>query len=210
MSIPRQLLKSFDTIRNSQLVLTKDPSDENIREFGKAINQAIPDSTNHISYMIYKFMRGMYLHDREKFIQYINGMSYYESMILWTDYLDILAYFDLSGVIFLGWNKATNKYQAAKVDPTKTHTEYRFTHAVPAHIERNSTKEHSDFRFGKSASAKPTKHHSKYLLEQSVNAPNSNLSQDHHVATVEQCDDYEQLYQRIAQIQASRVAQGLC
>lgn len=135
MSIPRQLVKSFDIINNSKLVVTKDPSDDNLKEFGKAINNAIPDDSNQISYMIYKFMRGMYLKDKSKFIQFIAGMQYYEAMILWTDYDDILKYFELTGVIFLGWNKSSNKYQAARVDPTKKKSFDKQTN----HIENKST-----------------------------------------------------------------------
>lgn len=119
MSIPRQLVKSFDTIRNCKLVATKDATDENLKEFGKAMNSAIPDTTNQISHMIYKFMRGMYLSDKQKFIDHIKSMHHYEAMILWTDYDDILNYFGLNGVVFLGWNKTVNKYQAAKIDLTK-------------------------------------------------------------------------------------------
>lgn len=119
MSIPRQLVKSFEIIKDCKLVVSKDPTEDNLREFGKAMNNAIPDQTNQISYMIYKFMRGMYLSDKEKFLNHICGMNHYEAMILWTDYDDILKFFDLTGTIFLGWNKTVNKYQAAKIDLTK-------------------------------------------------------------------------------------------
>ncbi len=119
MSIPRQLIKSFEIIRDCKLVVSKDPTEENLKEFGKAMNNSIPDQSNQISFMIYKFMRGMYLNDKKRFLNYILGMPHYESMILWTDYNDILQFFELSGVIFLGWNKSVNKYQAAKLDLSK-------------------------------------------------------------------------------------------
>ena len=119
MSIPRQLIKSFEIIRDCKLVVSKDPTEENLKEFGKAMNNSIPDQSNQISFMIYKFMRGMYLNDKKRFLNYILGMPHYESMILWTDYSDILQFFELSGVIFLGWNKSVNKYQAAKLDLSK-------------------------------------------------------------------------------------------
>ncbi len=119
MSIPRQLVKSFEIIKNCKLVVSKDPTEDNLKEFGKAMNNAIPDQNNQISFMIYKFMRGMYLNDKQKFLEHICGMNHYESMILWADYDDILRFFELSGIIFLGWNKSVNKYQAAKIDLTK-------------------------------------------------------------------------------------------
>jgi hypothetical protein len=112
-------VKSFEIIRDCKLVVSKDPTDDNLKEFGKAMNNAIPDQTNQISFMIYKFMRGMYLSDKQKFLDHIQNMKHYESMILWADYDDILKFFELNGVIFLGWNKSVNKYQAAKIDLSK-------------------------------------------------------------------------------------------
>jgi hypothetical protein len=159
MSIPRQLIKSFDIIRDCKLVVSKEPTEDNLKEFGKAINNAIPDDSNQISYMIYKFMRGMYLRDKAKFIRFIEGMPHYESMILWTDYDDILRHFELVGVIFLGWNKSVNKYQAAQIDPTKR-------------------KEISASR-------------------------QSAVQQDLQVVRLEKSDDYDALYARIAQLQAT-------
>ena len=113
------MVKSFEIIKDCKLVVSKDPTEDNLKEFGKAMNNAIPDQTNQISFMIYKFMRGMYLSDKEKFLTHICGMNHYEAMILWTDYDDILQFFELTGTIFLGWNKSVNKYQAAKIDLTK-------------------------------------------------------------------------------------------
>jgi hypothetical protein len=178
MSIPRQLVKSFDIIRNSNLVVTKEPSDENLREFGKALNNAIPDDSNQISYMIYKFMRGMYLRNKSKFIQFIMGMQHYESMILWTDYDDILSYFELTGEVFLGWNKSVNKYQAAKIDLTKKKP--RVDPPTAGSVAPPPT-----------GSVAPT------------TSPATNATQEEQVKSLEQSDDYDILYDRIAKLQAS-------
>ena len=178
MSIPRQLVKSCDIIRDSKLVVTKVASDENLKEFGKAINNAIPDETNQISYMIYKFMRGMYLRNKPKFIQYIMGMQHYEAMILWTDYDDILQYFELTGVVFLGWNKSVNKYQAAKIDPTKKKPK-----VTPPTTPPTTPKQ---------------------TQEQPATAPTMvKQSQEEQVKSLEQSDDYDILYDRIAKLQLS-------
>lgn len=170
MSIPRQLVKSFDIIRNCKLVVSKDPSEDNLKEFGKAMNNSIPDDSNQISYMIYKFMRGMYLRNKPKFIQYIMNMQHYEAMILWTDYDDILNYFELTGVVFLGWNKSVSKYQAAKIDLTK-----------------------------KKAQVVPT---TPMTLHKSLE---TNDLQELQVKNLEQSDDYDLLYNRIAKIQSTLI-----
>jgi hypothetical protein len=114
-----QVVKSFKIISDCKLVVTKDPSESNLKEFGKALNNAIPTESDIGPYAIYKYMRGMYLKDKKAFLQYIDKLSIYESMVLWTDYDDILKHFDLQDTIFLGWNKTVNKYQAAKIDPDR-------------------------------------------------------------------------------------------
>lgn len=175
MSIPRQLITSFDIIRNSKLVVMKEPTDANLKEFGKAINNAIPDYSNLISYMIYKFMRGMYLRNKPKFIQYIAGMQYYEAMILWADYDDILNYFELTGVIFLGWNKSVNKYQAARIDVSKVKASSK--DLEPPVVPVSPTKE--------------------------IEPVETTDDQELQVKSLEQSDDYNLLYDRIAQLQST-------
>jgi hypothetical protein len=192
MSIPRQLVKSFETIRNCKLVVTKVTSDDNLKEFGKAMNNAIPDTTNQISHMIYKFMRGMYLSDKQKFIDHINSMRHYEAMILWADYDDILSYFELSGVVFLGWNKTVNKYQVSKIDLTKKNTTSQRSTSkspnpselpIPTFVVKTDTV--------KVLPDPP--------LLVSKPPPNPELL----VQNVEQNDDYDILYNRIAKLQQS-------
>lgn len=165
MSIPRQLVKSFEIIRDCKLVVTKDPTEDNLKEFGKAMNNAIPDQSNQISYMIYKFMRGLYLNDKERFLSHIAGMHHYESMILWADYDDILRFFDLFGVIFLGWNKTVNKYQAAKLDLSKRRSAETHLKEIPETQDKFESK----------------------------------------IQEFEKQDDYDVLFERIANIQRAQV-----
>lgn len=174
MSIPRQLVKSFEIIKDCKLVVTKDPTEDNLKEFGKAMNNAIPDQANQISFMIYKFMRGMYLSDKEKFLNHICGMNHYEAMILWTDYDDILQFFELTGTIFLGWNKSVNKYQAAKIDLTKKKsTEEPMVKPDPARVEEIKQR----------------------LIKQ---------AEETKVKDFEKADDYDVLFNRIAAIQQAQ------
>jgi uncharacterized short protein YbdD (DUF466 family) len=83
-----------------------------IEEFVTELNKAIPIKSNILAFTIYKFNRNKYLANKQKFIDDIVGTSYYENMILWTDYNDILKYFNLTDKIFLGWDKYTNHYKA--------------------------------------------------------------------------------------------------
>jgi hypothetical protein len=110
MSLPKQLIDSFAEINASPLVngvITK----ENVQSFVDALNHAIPSSLNVSMYAIYRFNRSKYLLDKPRFVSEIKGFSPFESMILWTDFNDILAHFKLSGKIFLGWDKNKNRYR---------------------------------------------------------------------------------------------------
>ena len=119
MSLPKQLIQSFEDIRKSLLVsgvVTK----ENVQVFVDNLNRAIPPSSNAISYAIYRFNRSLYIADNQKFLDHIKGLGLYESMILWTDFKNILDFFNLTGKIFLGWDKVNSRYRAfIRAEPPK-------------------------------------------------------------------------------------------
>lgn len=112
MSLPKQLLKSYSTISNCDLVVNNKVNPESIEEFVVELNKAIPTKTNILAFTIYKFNRNKYLSDKVRFINDIIGFPYYEHMILWCDYNDILKYFKLEDKIFLGWDRYNNCYKA--------------------------------------------------------------------------------------------------
>lgn len=110
MSLPKQLLQSFDEIKTSLLV-SGVITNESIRVFIDSLNRSIPSPLNPTSYSIYRFNRSKYIADKERFVKDIKNFVPYEALILWTDFQDILSAFDLNGKIFLGWDKNTNRYR---------------------------------------------------------------------------------------------------
>ncbi len=100
------------SISNCDLVVNGKVSEENIKEFVNELNKSIPVKDNVLAFTIYKFNRNKYLANKNKFLDDIIGSQYYENMILWTDYDDILKYFKLENKIFLGWDRYTNRYKA--------------------------------------------------------------------------------------------------
>lgn len=118
MSLPSSLLSSFDELKRTPLVYSSLISQSSCRQFASILNRAIPSPRNVQDYSIYRFNRLKYLSDKPRFIGDIKGFSPYEALILWTNYEDILAYFGLSGKIFLGWNKRNHRYRAFEFAPT--------------------------------------------------------------------------------------------
>lgn len=111
MSLPKQLITSFEEIKSSPLTsghITK----ENVQFFVDTLNKAIPSSSNPIAHTLYRFNRTKYISDKERFVNDIKDFKPYESMILWLDFKDILSFFKLEGKIFLGWDKSINRYRA--------------------------------------------------------------------------------------------------
>ncbi len=111
MSLPKQLLDSFEAIKSSRVVFG-DFSKDALREFVDLLNASIPSPYNASGYVIYRFNRLQYLSDREWFVGHIKDHKPYDALILWTDFSHILAHFGLTGKIFLGWDKIRNKYRA--------------------------------------------------------------------------------------------------
>lgn len=110
MTLPKQLTQSFDEINASPLIagsITK----KDVQLFVDCINRAIPSPRNPMLYSVYRFNRTKYIADKERFVNDIKGFSPYEAMILWTDFKDILSFFQLENKIFLGWDKANNRYR---------------------------------------------------------------------------------------------------
>lgn len=190
-----QVVKSFKIICDCKLVITKDPTEANLKEFGKALNNAIPTESDIGPYAIYKYMRGMYLKDKKAFLQYIKTLNIYESMILWADYDDILKHFDLQDTIFLGWNKTVNKYQAAKIDPDrqKRSSPKRGSPLASPTNKKNDTSKAN--RTTSPTSSLPTS------LDKMD--PNENPSVKFHKMAdeIDNNDDYQILFNRIAQCQ---------
>ena len=116
MSLPKQLIKSYDNIVNTDLVQLKQCTQKNINDFVVELNKAIPDRNNTHAFMIYKFNRNKYAADKIRFIKDITDFEYYKAMILWTDYNDILKYFDLKDKIFLGWDNIKNYYHGHPIN----------------------------------------------------------------------------------------------
>jgi hypothetical protein len=112
MSLPKQLIKSYSAIANSELVVNSKVSEETIKFFLDELNKAIPSKTNVLAFTIYKFNRNKYMANKVRFMNDIIGFAYYEHMILWCDYKDILKYFNLENKIFLGWDRHNNCYKA--------------------------------------------------------------------------------------------------
>ncbi len=121
MALPSQLIQSFEALKASPLA-AGEMSKLNVRYFVEMLNRAIPTSMNPVVYAVYRFNRTKYITDRERFIQDIKDFVPYEAMILWTDFKDILAFFNLAGKIFLGWDKANNRYRGYVLSQDSTQT----------------------------------------------------------------------------------------
>lgn len=111
MTLPKQLIESFEEIKASPLV-SGDITKENVQTFVDALNRAIPSPMNQMTYTVYRFNRIKYLADKQRFINDVKEFTPYDALILWTDFKDILSFFKLEGKIFLGWDKSNNRYRA--------------------------------------------------------------------------------------------------
>lgn len=115
MSLPSQLIQSFANI-NSLPLVSGDITRDNVVAFVNLLNNSIPTQLNPIAYSIYRFNRKRYLTDKTRFISEIKDFEPYNAMILWTDFQDILSFFNLDGKIFLGWDKTKNRYRGFVLD----------------------------------------------------------------------------------------------
>lgn len=119
--LPEFLLNAYDAICTTDLVKHKDISIQNIQTFVSLLNQSIPKKYT-AEYTIYLFNRTKYKVNRWKFIKDIHD-SPYKSMVLWTNYKEILKHFDLVQQFYLKWDKELNQYVGDMYDPSKSSKE---------------------------------------------------------------------------------------
>ncbi len=110
MPLPLSLIEAFAQIQASDLVSGTITNTE-VQKFVKLLNSAIPSKDRVALYSIYRFNRNKYFADKKRFLLDIKSFHPYEAMILWTDYDDILSFFNLTRKIFLGWDKVKMRYR---------------------------------------------------------------------------------------------------
>jgi hypothetical protein len=115
--LPEFLLDSYESLCNSDIVKNKTISQETIGEFVTYLNCAIPKKYT-TEYTIYLFNRTKYKMNRWKFMKDIQD-SPYKSMVLWTNYKEILKHFNLIQRFYLKWDKEKNEYVGDIYDPSK-------------------------------------------------------------------------------------------
>ncbi len=128
MSLPKQLIESFEAIHKSRVVRDKDYSVDALNEFADVLNSAIPSPPHALAYAVYRFNRHKYLADKDRFMVDITGFCPYDAMVLWTDFGHILKHFGLEGKIFLGWDKHVHKYHA---HPLSKHVRIPKARSIP-------------------------------------------------------------------------------
>lgn len=116
--LPEFLLNAYDSIYDSDIVKNKNITVKTIDEFVYFLNQSIPKKYTP-EYTIYLFNRTKYKVNRWKFIKDIHDTPY-KSMILWTNYKEILKHFDLVQRFYLKWDKESNQYVGDLYDPSKS------------------------------------------------------------------------------------------
>lgn len=136
--LPEFLLNSYENLYSCELVRFKIINPDTIAEFVNILNTAIPKKYT-AEYTIYLFNRTKYKINRWKFIKDIND-SPYKSMVLWTNYKEILRHFDLVQKFYLKWDKELNIYTGDLYDPTK-HTQQEHETNFKEKLQEENTTE---------------------------------------------------------------------
>lgn len=139
--LPEFLLNAYDSICDSDIVKNKNITLSTIEEFVYYLNHSIPKKYTP-EYTIYLFNRTKYKVNRWKFIKDIHDTPY-KSMILWTNYKEILKHFDLVQRFYLKWDKETNQYIGDLYDPSKSYKKDNDSVEMNLSVTENETK-HED------------------------------------------------------------------
>ena len=122
MSVHARLYQCYKKVAVCNLVKTREATVENITEFKQLLNDSLPRDSTEAA--MKSFTRGLYNSNQVGFLKYItNKDNRVSSLILWTESKRIVRYFRLSGLVFILWNDAENRYDVSVAENKETREE---------------------------------------------------------------------------------------
>jgi hypothetical protein len=136
MSLPKRIYELGKAIANSDLVVTKIASYENMQAFQHLLNQSFPVDEKEAAQR--ELVRSMYYCNPFGFLQYISvSRNRVKALILWTESKRIARFFDLNRCVHISWSEETGAYTVVPYIPR----EYADQPAKPAPVETQTTTE---------------------------------------------------------------------
>lgn len=111
MRLLERVIESYEKIKNSDLILNKVLSEENIIEFQNNLNYAQPENDDELK--IQELFQYMYKANPINFIRFLLR-SRLHHLILWTEYKCIIKYFGIYGIVYIKWDDNQYKCQMHK------------------------------------------------------------------------------------------------
>lgn len=111
MSLPERIIESYEKIKNSDLILNKVLSEENIIEFQNNLNYAQPENDDELK--MQSLVQYMYKANPINFIKFLLR-SRLHHLILWTESKCIVKYFGIYGIVYIKWDDNQYKCQMHK------------------------------------------------------------------------------------------------
>ncbi len=116
MSLPKRIYELGKAIANSDLVLTKSPTPQNIAQFRDLLNQSFPVDEKEAAQR--ELVRSMYYCNPFGFLQYISiSRNRVKALILWTESKRIARFFELNRCVHISWNETTGLYDVVLYVP---------------------------------------------------------------------------------------------
>ena len=129
LNFPSSLFRSFKSLSKARLTRNNHTDVTSLQQFQQLLNDAQPKSLEEL--VLYKFIHGMFLEGRSKFLNYIRHTKM-ECLVLWTDARSIIRAFELRSIVYIKWVDDTRTYE---VDVYKAPTSTESTR-IPQSIKR--------------------------------------------------------------------------
>ena len=106
MNLPVKIIDFYKKIKNSDLILNKVLSEENIIDFQNNLNNAQPENDDELKMQV--LIQYLYRANPINFIRFLTR-SRLSHLILWTESKCIVKHFGIYGIVYIKWNE--NQYE---------------------------------------------------------------------------------------------------
>lgn len=110
LNLPKQLFRGFELLKKSRLVKSHHTDGDSIQHFQQILNNAQPTSDEQR--IMYNIVHGMYLENKNKFINFIKGTKM-ECLSLWCDARSIVRVFNLRQSVYIKKNESGGLYNVS-------------------------------------------------------------------------------------------------
>lgn len=138
MSLPKNLFRGYQQLKNSRLVQKRSTDADALTHFQTILNAAQP--ANEKEQIIYDLVKLMYNADKRAFLQMVRKNKL-ACLVLWTESRAIVDFLNLRQIAYIKWNGRETLYSVTEFQASTNTDTVAYEHPIVRQRRLNETKE---------------------------------------------------------------------